>query len=114
VLTSDYVYDEAVTLTRRRTGDPAAAHAVSRRIRGEGSPDVIDLVYASSTLFEEAVKIHETYAEQAFSFTDAMSVAMVKHYDADAILSFDDDFDGVVDRIGPAPSPMTARASEAT
>lgn len=37
-MTSDYVYDEVVTLTQRRTGDVAAGVEVGRRIRGDGSP----------------------------------------------------------------------------
>ena len=31
-----------------------------------------------------------------------MTVAMVDHHDIDAVLSFDDDFNGVVDRLEPA------------
>jgi hypothetical protein len=31
-----------------------------------------------------------------------MTVAMVEHHDIDAVVSFDDDFDGVVDRLAPA------------
>jgi predicted nucleic acid-binding protein len=30
-----------------------------------------------------------------------MSVAMIEHHDIDTVLSFDDDFDGVVDRLAP-------------
>ena len=38
VMTSDYVYDETVTLTQRRTGDIDAGLEVGRRIRGAGYP----------------------------------------------------------------------------
>ncbi|MFB6177257.1 MAG: PIN domain-containing protein, partial [Halobaculum sp.] len=34
VMTSDYVYDEVVTLTHRRTGDVDAGVEVGRRLRG--------------------------------------------------------------------------------
>jgi predicted nucleic acid-binding protein len=44
---------------------------------------------------------YERYDDHEFSFTDAMTVAMVEHHDVDAVLSFDDDFDGVVDRLAP-------------
>jgi hypothetical protein len=101
VMTSDYVYDEVVTLTQRRTGSVAAARAVGRRIRGDGYPDAVELLYSSPTLFEDAVDVHETYADHDLSFTDAMTVAMVEYHDVDAVLSFDDDFDGVVDRLPP-------------
>jgi hypothetical protein len=102
VLTSEYVYDEVVTLTHRRTGNIDAGQAVGRRLRGDGYPSAIDLLYSSPTLFEDAVDVHETYADHGLSFTDATTVAMVEHHDIDAVLSFDDDFDGIVDRLDPA------------
>lgn len=101
VMTSDYVYDEVVTLTQKRTGSVDEGVAIGRRIRGEGYPDAIELLYASPTLFDTAVETYETYSDQNLSFTDAMSVAMIEHHDIDAVLSFDDDFDGVVDRLAP-------------
>jgi hypothetical protein len=47
------------------------------------------------------VDVYERYADQELSVTDAMTVAMVEHHDIDGVLSFDDDFDGVVDRLAP-------------
>jgi hypothetical protein len=102
VLTSEYVYDELVTLTYRRTGSVQAGIDVGRRIRGEGYPEAIDLLYSSPTLFDAAVDMYEAFADHELSFTDAMTVAMVEHHDIDAVVSFDDDFDGVVDRLAPA------------
>lgn len=101
VLTSDYVYDEVVTLTHRRTGDIADGIEVGRRIRGDGYPDAIELLYSSAASFEATVDTYESYADQDLSFTDAMTVVMVERHDIDAVLSFDDDFDGVVDRLRP-------------
>ena len=102
VMTSEYVYDEVVTLTQRRTGSVANGVEVGRRIRGDGYPDAIELLHTSPPLFENAVGIYETYTDQELSFTDAVTVAMVEHHDIDAVLSFDDDFDGVIDRLVPA------------
>lgn len=101
VLTNDYVYDEVVTLTYRRTGDITAGIEVGRRIRGEGYPDAIELIYGSQRLFSDAVTVHQEYADHGFSFTDAMTVALIDHHDIETVLSFDDDFDGVVDRLDP-------------
>ena len=100
-MTSEYVYDEVVTLTQKRTGSVADGIAIGRRIRGEEYPDAIELLYSSPSLFDTAVEAHETYADHDLSFTDAMTVAMVDHHDIDAVVSFDDDFDGVVDRLAP-------------
>ena len=102
ILTSEYVYDEVVTLTHRRTGDISAGIEVGRRIRGSGYPDAIELLYSSEQLFSAAVSAQQEYAEHGLSFTDAMTVALVEYHDIDAVLSFDDDFDGIVDRLGPA------------
>lgn len=102
VLTSDYVYDEAVTLTRRRTDSVEAALEIGRRLRGAGYPDAVELVHASPALFDDAVEVFATYADHELSFTDAMTTAMVERHDIDGVLSFDDDFDGVIDRLEPA------------
>lgn len=101
VMTSDYVYDEVVTLTHRRTGAVEDGIRVGKRIRGDGYPNAIELLYSSPARFDEAVEIYETYADHDLSFTDAMTVAMTEEYDIDSVLSFDDDFDGVVDRLPP-------------
>jgi len=101
VMTSDYIYDESVTLTHRRTRDIDAGLEIGRQIRGEGYPSAIELLHSSETLFDRAVTIQETYAKHQLSFTDAMTVAHVEHHDIDCVLSFDDDFDGVVTRLVP-------------
>ena len=46
--------------------------------------------------------MYEIYADQNLSFTDAMTVVMIKDHSIDAVLSFDSNFDGVVDRLAPA------------
>lgn len=101
--TSDYVYDETVTLTRSRTGSYDAARAVGRRILGRGSfGDIYDLRRVDQSAFEAAVDVFERYDDRPLSFTDATTVALVNRHDVDHVLSFDDDFDGVVDRLDPA------------
>jgi hypothetical protein len=35
------------------------------------------------------------------SFTDAVTIALCEQHDIDAVLSFDDDFDGTIERIEP-------------
>jgi predicted nucleic acid-binding protein len=101
VFTSEYVYDEVVTLTYRRTNSVADAMEVGRRIRGEKYPNAIELLHSSPRLFDDAVETYEEYADHELSFTDAMSVATMEYHDIDSLLSFDDDFDGIVDRLVP-------------
>ena len=95
---TDYVYDETVTLTRYRMGSFEEAKTVSDRIL---EMDAIRFVHVSPDVFEDAVSIFEKYDDQSLSFTDATTVAVMKKRGLDAVMSFDDDFDGVVDRLNP-------------
>ncbi|MFP9191558.1 type II toxin-antitoxin system VapC family toxin [Natronosalvus vescus] len=100
--TSDYVYDETVTLVRKRTGTYREARIVGDRIAGRGQfPELIDLLFVSAEEFDRSVRTFERYNDHALSFTDASTIALLGEYDIDAVLSFDDDFDGIVDRIDP-------------
>jgi predicted nucleic acid-binding protein len=100
---SDYIYDEAVTLTLTRTGAFPAAERLGRRLRGaDPYPRAYELLRVSAAVFDDAVAVFERYDDQDLSFTDATSVALCRRHDIDGILSFDDDFDGLVDRFEPA------------
>ncbi|QGA82033.1 type II toxin-antitoxin system VapC family toxin [Halomicrobium sp. LC1Hm] len=99
---SDYVYDEAVMLTLQRSGDHERAVHVGKRIRGDGYPSEFSMLDVESPQFDEAVEIFERYDDQRLSFTDATTVALVRSHDIDHVLAFDDDFDGLVDRLAPA------------
>lgn len=100
--TSEYVYDEAVTLVRKRTGSFDEAKTVGDRIAGRGRyPDTVDFQFVSRREFGSAVETFERYDDQPLSFTDATTVALVERFGIDRVLAFDDDFDGVVDRLDP-------------
>lgn len=102
VFTSDYVYDETITLVRARTGSFSEARTVGDRILGTGDfPDVIELLTVSEDIFHDAVETFERYRDHSLSFTDATTVALVERRGLDYVLSFDDDFDGVVERLDP-------------
>jgi predicted nucleic acid-binding protein len=99
---SDFVFDEAITLTRTRTGSHTAATRLSNRLRGrEQYPRVYELLQVSTAVFTDAITVFERYDDQALSFTDATTAALIDRHDLDGVLSFDDDFDGVVQRFDP-------------
>lgn len=103
LFTSDYVYDETVTLTRSHTGRFEDAKAAGDRILGRaGFPEVVTLLRVTDELFDVAVETFERYDDHALSFTDATSVALVEYHDVDHLLTFDDDFEGLVERLDPA------------
>ena len=99
---SDYVFDEAITLARTRTGSHASAKRLSDRLRGRNRyPQVYEMLHVSTAVFTDAIAVFERYDDQSLSFTDATSVALIDRHGIDGILSFDDDFDGVVRRFDP-------------
>lgn len=100
--TSEYVYDETVTLIRTRTGRFDDAKVVGDRIRGtDPYPGAITVLHVSKALFERTIETFERYSDHSLSFTDASTIALVDYNDIDHLLSFDDDFDGIVDRLDP-------------
>ena len=99
--TSDYVLDEAVTLTRARTGSVTDANAIANRIRGSDPyPQIVEMIYTTSESVSAALETFRRYDDHDLSFTDAMSVATCKQRDVNTIASFDSDFDGIVKRVG--------------
>lgn len=99
---SDSIYDEAVTLTLKRAGSVTAAKRLGKRLRGVDSyPAVYGMLDVSTAVFADAVDVFERYDDQRLSFTDATTVALCRRHDVDSVLSFDDDFDGIVQRVDP-------------
>jgi len=103
VMTSDYVYDETVTLTYQRTGSTERAISVGERLWStDGGPDAVTIYHITESLFEEAVDAFERFDDHGLSFTDATTVALADRHDVDIVLSFDDDFEGLVnERLDP-------------
>ncbi|MFB6175639.1 MAG: type II toxin-antitoxin system VapC family toxin [Halobaculum sp.] len=98
--TTDYVLDETVTLTRARTNSFEAADTVARRILGEDPfPNVVQLLTVGPDDVRDAVETFRTYSDHGISFTDAATVAVCESRGLDAVASFDDDFDGLVERL---------------
>lgn len=96
---SDHIYDETVTLTRARTGRYADAKLVSEQILGDASP--FSLLVVDEPRFERAVETFDRYDDHSLSFTDATTITLLETHGIDHVLAFDDDFDGIVDRLDP-------------
>ena len=102
LFTNDYVFDETVTLVRARTGSFEEAQTVANRILGRRDfPSAIDVLVTDRRDFERAVATFDRYDDHSLSFTDATTIALVEARDVDHVLAFDDDFDGIVDRLDP-------------
>jgi len=61
----------------------------------------IELLFVTGDQFEQTVRAFERYDDHELSFTDASLIALADDQGIDAVLSFDDDFDGLVDQIDP-------------
>jgi len=101
---SDYLYDEAVTLSLARSGSFEVAQRLGRRLRGvDPYPEAYGMLDVTTAVFEGAVDVFERFDDQGLSFTDATTVALADRHGVDAVLSFDDGFEGLVsERLAPA------------
>jgi predicted nucleic acid-binding protein len=100
--TNNYVLDETVTLTRMRTGSFDAADTVANRILGDGRfPAVFEVLNVGPEGVRATLETFRRYDDQELSVTDASILAHCESHGIDGVLSFDSDFDGLVDRVGP-------------
>jgi len=100
--TSDYIFDEAVTVALYRTKDIRKAIDVGELIVGneeKGIARFINILPVSKSIFIEAWKLFLEYPEKMLSFTDCTSIALIEGREIDYIASFDKDFDGIVNRV---------------
>ncbi len=94
--TSDYVFDEAVTVALIRTNKPEIAIDIGKFIP---SSRKLQILFVDRVIFVEAWRIFNRYIDKRLSFTDATSIALIKRYNIDYIMSFDKHFDGIIPRI---------------
>ncbi len=102
IFTTDYVFDDVVTLALKKTHSHKTAMVMANTVLGrDGRPPVFDLLKVTGSIFRDAVEVFEKYSDQELSFTDATTIACMRRRGIDQVLSFDDDFDGIVQRLVP-------------
>jgi hypothetical protein len=94
--TSDFIYDEALTLAQVRTGNPE----VARDIAGVFSSPRIQMVFVDQEFLEKSTETFMRYFDKGISFTDAVSITIMNELGIEKYLGFDAHFDGLVERIG--------------
>ncbi|MDI6820184.1 MAG: type II toxin-antitoxin system VapC family toxin [Candidatus Hodarchaeaceae archaeon] len=102
VFTSDYVFDEAVTLALMRTKKPATAIEIGELILGNpprGIPRFIELLHVDDETFARAWALFKRYSAKGLSFTDCTTIALMKEEGIESLISFDRSFDGIVKRL---------------
>jgi predicted nucleic acid-binding protein len=101
--TSDYIFDEALTVTLVRTGKVANAIKIGKLILGakeEAIPVLAKVLRVDEHLFSESWRNFERGKLRDLSFTDQTILSLMKEHSLDYLLSFDKGFDGLVARIG--------------
>ena len=86
---TDYILDEVVTFVRKRKSAVASIEVLEAMVY---SPH-LKLVKVENRHFEAGLQLFRTY--ERLSFTDAVSVAVMRDLNIDVIYSFDGDFDGI-------------------
>lgn len=88
LVTSNFVLDETLTLSRMRLGHPVALR-VGTILRDPGAVDLIRLTPADE---DEAWALFGHRADQTCSFTDCTSFVLMRRLGLDTALTLDDDF----------------------
>jgi uncharacterized protein len=101
--TSDYVFDEAVTLMLARTKKPEFALGLGEFILGNlanKTPGLAKIIRVDEDVFSDSWDIFRKYSAKGLSFTDCTTVSLMSLSRMDVLLSFDRSFDGIVKRVG--------------
>lgn len=88
LLTSDYVFDEVVTLLKSRAG-PEVALDWGRRLLAS---TLFELVVVDRELLEAGLEVLAGARDQPFSFTDCTSFALMRGSEIESAFAFDEDF----------------------
>ena len=90
LVTSNFVFDEAVTLCLYRLGH-AVAERLGRVLRDSTQVDVVRVAPEDETA---AWQLFQERRDKQYSFTDCTSFALMRRLDLKAAAALDDDFAG--------------------
>ena len=86
--TSDYIFDESVTLIRTKLGFDAALN-FGTRMRASKA---VKMLRVTEEIENEAWEIFSRYKDKELSFTDCTSFALMEKFEITNAFAFDDDF----------------------
>ena len=87
-VTTDYVLDEAVTLTRFAHSHAKAVELAEATLQSK----FVDMVYCDQGLFSEGMKIFKQHADKEWSLTDCLSFAAMRKFGVRTAFTFDSHF----------------------
>ena len=91
IFTTDYIYDEALTLAMVRTGNKGVAEDISDVMR---SPR-IEMINIDGIIMEQARELFFRLFDKGVSFTDATTMAVMQQENIGKIITFDSHFKGL-------------------
>jgi predicted nucleic acid-binding protein len=99
--TTNFIFAEAVTASLARTHRHSAAVGVGELIHARGATGVpiFGMHHVSPEELHQAWDEFRRYREKELSLTDWTSVVVARSLEADAVLSFDQGFDGIHARL---------------
>ncbi len=86
-VTSDYIFDETITVTFARTKDLGKTALV-----GEVLLNSSRMLKVEDPVFKESWEVFKTQKSAKFSFTDCTTVSLMKEHKIENIATFDKDF----------------------
>jgi predicted nucleic acid-binding protein len=89
IITTDYILDEAITLARFRAGHQVAVRLGTALLTSR----VLQLIPITPERRAEAWRLFQQYDDQAFSFTDCTSFAVMRELGLMEAFTFDLDFE---------------------
>ncbi len=89
IYTSDYIFDECITVIGARTKKYDLAIQLGNAIL---SSEVIELIPIDDPVFKTAWQIYKVHKGSGLSFTDSSSIALMRSYDIQTIFTFDKHF----------------------
>jgi len=99
IFTSEYIFDEAVTVALMRTGRHDLAVDLGNLILGIDHPKFVTILPIEEEIFNSTWSTFKSYSKQGLSFTDCSSIALIRKLGIKSIVSFDRGFDGTLHRI---------------
>ncbi len=95
IYTSDYIYDEALTLALARTNNIDVALDIADVIL---SPR-IKMVFVDAGLLERSTRTFRKYSGMNLSFSDAVSIEIMNELEIEKYFGFDAHFNGIVEQV---------------
>jgi predicted nucleic acid-binding protein len=95
-MTTDYIFDEAVTTALVRTRNSENAKQLGEMMLGFSDRHLIELTRIDEPLFRDAWRLFQRYGESGLSFTDCTSLAAASKHKLASMATFDSHFNGIL------------------